>query len=430
MKKFVAMLFLLGVTNSLYSQEKAFNRWSLEVSGGFNKSMGPLSPDYFSPTLNIGHADIGARYMLNEYFGFKGDFGFGTFNEAKGESPEFSTDYIRVNAQMVMNWGRMLNFEKLSPRLGMLGHFGAGFGRLTFEETVFNQEPDYVYNIITGVTGQFKLTNKIALTGDITYIHNGRQTYTFDGNRYNAPFIPNPPTNPFVHAPGGWWTGTLGLAFYLGGAEQHADWYIASDKYATKEELASEVNSIMDMLNDSDGDGVPDYLDKEPNTPVGAHVSFAGITLDSDNDGIADHQDACPFLPGPGANNGCPLEEIKEQEDYLKKSIQEGYVGVYFAFDSATPLSFSNNTLAYVSNFLKKNPTIGIEIKGYADELGPEDYNINLSEKRAKSVYDILVASGIDPSRLTYKGYGEDTSVDKGSSDARQLARKVSFEIK
>ncbi|WP_026951821.1 OmpA family protein [Algoriphagus mannitolivorans] len=429
MKKCLILVLLLGVSTSLYAQ-KEFNQWSLELNGGFNKSMGPLSPDFYSPTLHIGHADFAARYMFNEYFGLKGDLGLGVFNETKGKSPEFTTNYIRVNAQMVMNTGRMMNFENISRRIGLLTHFGAGFGRLSFENTVFDQPSDYVYNIISGITGQYKISNRVSLTGDITYIHNGRQTYTFDGNSYNAPVQPNPPANPFIHAPGGWWTGALGLNFYLGKNEQHADWFIAADKYATKEELSTQINGIKDLLKDSDGDGVADYLDKEPNTPAGAHVSFNGVTLDSDGDGTVDHLDKCPFLPGPSANGGCPLEQVIDQTDYLKKAIQDGYVAAYFAFDSSTPSSFSINSISYVSNFLKKNPGVKLEVKGFADEIGPENYNIKLSEKRAKAVYEILVSSGVDSSRLSYKGYGEDTSVDKSSADARQMARRASFEIK
>ncbi|MCS5490505.1 OmpA family protein [Algoriphagus limi] len=430
MKKLLLTAFLsIGIAQFIYAQ-KEFNQWSIEASAGFNKSMGPLSPGYLSPTLNIGHLDFGARYMMNEYFGLKGDFGFGNFKEVKGVSPEFTTNYIRGNAQMVLNAGRMLNFENISRRLGMLAHFGVGFGRLSYEETIYNQESDYVYNIISGVTTQYKLSNRLALTGDISYIHNGRQTYTFDGNSYNAPVQPNPPTNPFIHAPGGWWTGTIGLNFYLGSQEEHADWHIAADKYATKEELASQIGEIKDMLKDSDGDGIPDYLDKEPNTPAGARVNSSGVTLDSDGDGMSDHEDNCPFLPGPSSNGGCPIEEIAEPIEYIRKAIDEQYLNVYFAFDSSKPLQYSVSSVQFVSNFLKKNPGTSLEVKGYADELGSEDYNIKLSEKRAKAVYDLLIASGIDSSRLSFKGYGEDTSVDKESQDARQFARRVSFEVK
>ncbi len=430
MKKQLLTLFLLGLTNLVLAQSD-FNRWSLETNAGFNKSMGPLTPGYLSPTLNIGHLDFGIRYMFNEKYGIKGDAGFGSFSEAKGNSPEFTTNYFRADLQAVANLGRIMNFESFTRSVGFLGHFGVGGGRLSFDNTILNTETEYVYNFITGLTGQLKLGKRAALTGDISMINNGRQTYTFDGNQYNASVQPTEPmVNPLVHAPGTWWTGTLGLNFYLGKNEEHADWYIAADKYATKEELATQINGIKDMLKDSDGDGVPDYLDKEPNTPAGARVNSSGMTLDSDGDGTPDHMDKCPFIPGPASTNGCPVEEVKEQVDFFKKAINDGYVNVYYAFDSSKPLGYSVSAASYVSNFLKKNPGVSVEIKGYADELGPEDYNMKLSERRAKAVYDIIVASGVDASRLSYKGYGEDTSVDKSSADARQMARRASFEVK
>lgn len=429
MKKLLILLLLVGASINSFAQ-KDFNKWSLEVNGGFNKSMGPLTPGYLSPTLNIGHADFGARYMFNEYFGFKGSFGLGSFSEVKNESPEFTTNYLTITGQGVANFGRMLNFESFSKRLTVLGHLGAGGGRMSFENQVRPTDPDYYYIITSGFTTLFKLSERISFAGDISVNINGRQTYTFDGNSYNASVQPDPPTNPYVHATGTWWTGTLGLNFYLGKSEQHADWYIAADKYATKAELADAINGIKEMLMDSDGDGISDYLDKEPNTPVGARVSFSGITLDSDKDGTPDHLDKCPFLPGPSSSSGCPVEEIIEQVDYLKKAIDEGYLNVYFGFDSSKPLAYSISSASFISNFLQKNPGVKLEVKGYADELGGEDYNIKLSEKRAKAVFELLIESGIDPSRLTYKGYGEDTSVDKSSAEARQMARRTSFEIK
>lgn len=431
MKRALILLFLLGANSLTYAQ-KDFNKWSLELNGGFNKPMGPLTPGYLSPTLNLGHLDIGARHMINEYFGFKGNLGIGNFKEANGVSPNFTTNYLSLTAEGVSNFGRMLNFESFTKKIGLLGHLGAGGGRMVYEQpAIYFNEPDYYYIIKSGITTLFNLTNRIAISGDISVNVNGRQTYTLDGNAYNVIDQPNPPTNPFVHATGTWWTGTLGLNFYLGKAEQHADWFLRGDKYATKAELNQAVGEIKDMLKDSDGDGIPDYLDKEPSTPAGARVNSIGITLDSDGDGIPDHLDQCPFQPGPTATNGCPapIEKISEI-DYLKKAINDGYVNLYFAFDSAKPLDYSTSAAQYVSNFLKRNPGQRIEIKGYADELGPEDYNIKLSERRAKAVYDLLITAGIEASRLSFKGYGEDTSIDKTSQDARQMARRTSFEIK
>jgi OOP family OmpA-OmpF porin len=425
MKKLILSTLMAGALAFSANAQSEFDKWSLEVNGGFNKPMAPLTPGYLSPTLNLGHVDFGARYMFNEKFGLKLDYGLGSFKEADGEA-SFSTKYYRLDLQGVANIGRIMNFESFSRSFGLLLHGGAGIGNVNPEENLYNDFTDDVYNFIFGITPQIKLSNNIALVGDISTILNGRQTVSFDG----ASVIRPSQDNGFYGANGTWWTGTLGLQFYLGSSEQHADWYIAADKYATKEELATQINGIKDMLKDSDGDGVPDYLDKEPNTPVGARVNSAGTTMDSDGDGTPDHLDKCPFLPGAASTGGCPVEEVKEEVDFLKKAINDGYVNVYYAFDSAKPLGYSASAANYVSNFMKRNPGVKMEIKGYADELGPEDYNMKLSESRAKAVYDLLVASGVDASRLSFKGYGEDTSVDKSSADARQLARRASFEVK
>jgi len=432
MKKIYFTLLLTYVALTTYGQQN-FNRWSLEANAGVNKAMAPLTPGYFTPTLNLGHVDFGIRYMFNEKFGIKGDLGFGSFSEAKGESPGFTTKYLNTSINGVINIGRVMQWETFTRKFGAFVTFGPGLGILKHEDRpngFIDFDPDKVYSINTSIILLYKVTERISLQANTSVIVNGRQRFTFDGNEYNSPGRPTLPEVQNGHATGTWWTGTLGLNFYLGKHDQHADWYIAADKYATKEELATQINGIKDMLKDADGDGVPDYLDKEPNTPAGARVNSSGMTMDSDGDGTPDHLDKCPFLPGPASTNGCPVEEVKEEVDFFKKAINDGYVNVYYAFDSSKPLGYSTSAANYVSNFLKKNPGVSVEIKGYADELGPEDYNMKLSERRAKAVYDILVASGVDESRLTYKGYGEDTSVDKSSADARQMARRASFEVK
>jgi OOP family OmpA-OmpF porin len=428
MKKIILSTIMAGAL-AIGANAQEFNKWSLEVGGGFNKPMAPLAAGYLSPTLNVGHMEFGARYMFNEKFGLKLDYAFGSMNEAgstDASTGTFDTKYSRLNLQGVANIGRIMNFESFSKSFGLLLHGGAGIGRVNPEENEFSEFDDDVYNIMFGITPQLKLTKNISIFGDISTVLNGRQTVTWDGSTAIRPAI----DNGFFGPNSTWWSGSLGVQFYLGKNEEHADWYVAADKYATKEELASQINSIKDMLKDSDGDGVPDYLDTEPNTPVGARVDSKGTTIDSDGDGIPDHLDKCPFLPGPSSTNGCPIEVVTEELDYFKRAINDGYVNVYYAFDSAQPLGYSTSSASYVANFMKKNPGVSIEIKGFADEIGPEDYNMKLSEKRAKAVYDLLVASGIDAARLSFKGYGEDTSVDKSSADARQMARRASFEVK
>jgi len=58
---------------------------------------------------------------------------------------------------------------------------------------------------------------------------------------------------------------------------------------------------------DSDGDGVTDMYDKEPNTPKESRVYGNGVSIDSDMDAIPDYRDDCPFVKGPVDRNGCPI---------------------------------------------------------------------------------------------------------------------------
>jgi OOP family OmpA-OmpF porin len=76
------------------------------------------------------------------------------------------------------------------------------------------------------------------------------------------------------------------------------------------------------VVGDADNDGVPDTLDKCPNTPAGVKVDGDGCPVDSDRDGIADYLDKCPDTP-PGVKvdqSGCPVDTDKDGvADYLDK---------------------------------------------------------------------------------------------------------------
>jgi len=80
---------------------------------------------------------------------------------------------------------------------------------------------------------------------------------------------------------------------------------------------------------------------------------------------------------------------------------------LYFKFDES---NLDNQTINYLDNLindLKKDTTIGIQIKSYADMRGTEDYNISLSERRGKAVVDYMISKGIDISRINSTAYGK-----------------------
>lgn len=103
---------------------------------------------------------------------------------------------------------------------------------------------------------------------------------------------------------------------------------------------------------------------------------------------------------------------------------------IFFDFDKATLRPESTAELENLHKFLAENPKIRIEISGHTDNKGSAEYNKKLSESRAHSVVDYLVAKGIDKSRLTYAGYGFDRPLASNDTDeGRQLNRRTEFEI-
>lgn len=103
---------------------------------------------------------------------------------------------------------------------------------------------------------------------------------------------------------------------------------------------------------------------------------------------------------------------------------------IFFDFDDFELKKESESELRIVYNFMRKNRDVIVEISGHTDNKGNATYNQELSEKRAKTVYDFLVSKGISASRLTYKGYGQTRPrVTNDNSENQALNRRIEFKI-
>jgi len=419
MKKILLTLVIALALNTLSAQNESvekkaidFNQWSFELAGGFNKPQRPLTAGYSTSIISPYTVDFGVRYMFNNKFGLKGDFGFNSFT-GKDESINFDTKYYRVNLQGVANLGRMMNFETWTNTFGLLGH--AGFG-LSFLE---RKDPTYVKdrmgNFMVGVTGQIKLSDRIALTGDFTTITNAKQNVAFDGSS----------ANDIRGFNGSLFTGTVGLTVYLGKNAKHADWTI--DNEDRFDAIDERFMAIENKMLDSDKDGVADYLDEEANTPAGAMVDTKGRSIDKNNNNVPDETEAYILKNYGSITNNSPLLTNNE---LITSLINGGYVAVYFDFDKSTPTNVSTEGTDFILTYLRNNPTATIDVVGHADEVGRSDYNDKLSNARANNVKNTLVKANIDASRLNVIAAGEDTSVDIDSENARRLVRRVTFKVK
>jgi OOP family OmpA-OmpF porin len=128
-------------------------------------------------------------------------------------------------------------------------------------------------------------------------------------------------------------------------------------------------------------------------------------------------------------------------ENKLLKFIQDPNQGVqtdlWFDFDrllfdtgSATLQPASDEQLHNVAEILKAYPNVKLKIGGYTDNTGDKAANQKLSEERAQNVKAALEKMGIDPSRLTAQGYGEEHPVaDNSTEEGKQKNRRISMRV-
>ncbi len=124
---------------------------------------------------------------------------------------------------------------------------------------------------------------------------------------------------------------------------------------------------------------------------------------DDDSDGVSNCDDKCPNSKAGEliGNDGCPVPVTLDLR------------GVNFDFDKATLRAGSIETLASAAAILKSHPELRAEVAGHTDQCGKEGYNQQLSERRARVVYDYLTRNGVNASRLAGPvGYGENRPLE------------------
>jgi peptidoglycan-associated lipoprotein len=107
-----------------------------------------------------------------------------------------------------------------------------------------------------------------------------------------------------------------------------------------------------------------------------------------------------------------------------------GLESVHFVFNAQSLSPETKARLKKNAIILKNNPKLIIQIEGYCDQKGSEQYNLILGDKRAAAVKAFLVHEGISVSRLVTISFGKEHPVDSGNSDeARAKNRRANFTI-
>nr|WP_315150135.1 DUF5723 family protein [uncultured Flavobacterium sp.] len=167
---------------------------------------------------------------------------------------------------------------------------------------------------------------------------------------------------------------------------------------------------------DTDGDFVLDKDDKCPNEK-GEVVNNGCPELDADKDGVLDKEDACPTVAGPASNKGCP-EVTKEVLKELKVQARAVFFVTGKAVLQSADKGETDGRLDAIKEIIKNYPNAKFSIEGHTDSVGNAKANQTLSEARAKAVMDALVAKGVNPENLTYKGFGASKPVASNKTAA------------
>jgi len=174
----------------------------------------------------------------------------------------------------------------------------------------------------------------------------------------------------------------------------------------------------------------PVFFAKKAPPPAPPKEVVVTLPADRDGDGVADAEDACPDVvgiptPQEPSTNGCPPTNIKLAGDRIELPDR-----VYFDFDSPSVKDRSLPLLKQIAEYLAARGDIEqVDVDGYADEIGTDEYNLELSRLRAENVKAWLLRYGV-ASRCVTHAFGEQRPRVRGHT-VEQLRenRRVEFYV-
>lgn len=420
------------IAPKLFSPASSFNTWSLGISAGVLAPTVPFGKNDFTNWK----ADLGyGGYIKNQILpalGIQADFLAGKLKADNSEPwgndmpPVSAYDSYETNLGYSGSLSANLslaNIYWMKRKSLVQPYVSAGAGLMGYKiklkdkagtETNFNSG-ERVREVFfpVGAGLKFNLSNSINL--DLGYTMNFVDGDNMDGYRSG------PQSDKFSYS-------HIGLEFALGSKSKTQlatynpvaalqDDYISRNATLQAELAAERARNAAQMaqmdidwkrfLNDSDKDGVSDYFDKCPNTPVGTQVDGAGCEIK--------------------VTTINPVRVVVTEED--RRIVAEAIRNLEFDFAKSTIRPSSYPSLNRVADLLKSKD-FSLKLAGHTDWIGSDAANLKLSKDRAESVKSYLVSQGANPSRIEATGYGESQPISSNKTAAgRQNNRRVEFTL-
>ncbi len=431
LKKSVAasLVALVGVSSLAIAQDAPATSSSAKVFGGraqyrtwsLGVNAGVLAPvvvtggtnDYSNWDVNLGYG-ISLRKQLGHAFGLEGNVFRGKVsgnNEKAGlTNSKFETEIqYSVDLRGVVN---VATVDFLRRENSVNFFVTAGYGVAAYNPIVTAQNgvvtnyktvkeaaggDSYVKQayIPVGAGIKFKVSDRVSF--NLAYTMN-----FVDGDNFDGTVAKTPSKDKFSYS-------SAGLEFSLGSkAKPNLDWVnplalmydelkdpsLRQEVEALKNRVANVEKSVDDLKKDSDGDGVADMFDKEPNSAPGAVVDGSGRTIK---------------FPEPAATTVV--------------SDKTGFETIGFEFNSSVLKTESYPTLDKLSSVLRENGG-KVTVNGHASSEGTAAYNLKLSKDRANSVKTYLVNSGVSASSVATKGFGETKPIASNDTEEGRIQNR------
>ncbi len=458
----VVFIFLLQIN----AQNSQLDTWSIGFGANNTVLHGDLTSVYSQTDdrFNVGFY-LYVDKMITPAFGFelKGqmvklrgstqDFAPGFPNRLFAEGEAFGGE---INAIINLNGLSQNPYARANRKLNFSTYLGLGYH--TYNSKLFDLDTDELLIDFESVDGRGGNAKSIYYTAGLGIKY--RLSSKFDievrqtANFNNEDHLDAAVSQKQVFET--FFTTNLGLVYKLN--KKDSDNIIWQDvEIVEKTEEVAIVEPI--KLNDTDGDGVLDQFDKEPNTPEGALTYGNGVAIDTDRDGIIDLNDKCPLKFGTKDLDGCPVEKdtdgdgLSDKDDLcpnaagpidnqgcpiIKNTITEVEKttilnlakNIYFTSGDSVLRDSAKRELDKIGDIMTRYPDINFVVEGHTDSGGKRAYNLKLSQDRANSVKAYLVRIGINSFNLNAIGYGFSIpKYNNRTSGGRQLNRRVEIKI-
>ncbi|MCU7615219.1 OmpA family protein [Chryseobacterium sp. GMJ5] len=323
------------------------------------------------------------------------------------------TQYDAISILGDINFSNLLRrVDNKSPFRWAL-HGYAGIGTLSYRayqedlagQRLMTEVKPFKLGSMFGQAGaglKYKINRRLDLEGRVMYIVTGDDQFDGGGAQYSdINKREDQVSDNFFNA-------TLGLSLKLGKHESHLMWHDPLQEIYYKLDVLANKNQDIEVCKkgDADNDGVCDDWDRQLDTPAGARVDGAGVALDADLDGVIDLYDKCVTVPGPVENNGCPTTTAAVTPTGPVNETVTNMEGIEFDLNSDRILPSNTPILNNAVNYINSSNG-SYKVIGATDTRATDEYNQKLSERRANSVKNYLIKSGVDSSKLSAEGRGE-----------------------